>query len=352
MAGKGRLEVALQSAAITAGDTITGELSLQLTTPLAGIGLFLYFKGVETTQWAQKRPQQGTDSNPSFSQGFAGKHHLIKHRYQVFSSEAEVMQAGHYCFPFSLRTPRDLPGSFSFEPEFNALKQPGRTTAAIRYYLAGKMEGVGVEISKIKVEIEVNQLPTELGDSATSETSTNLHSWCCCGQGFVVLKADIGKGAFIPNESATILIDVNNEMSKTKANGVHLSLIRKIRLRDVSGSSHLLVDSLISLDCAKKVSTGANLLASSRCNMTVVIPQGPVSVHSNLIECEYWVKADVQMEGLICRGESPTVEKRLVVYRPVVNRALKPQKLPKDWNPTVMPALTLDAAAGHEYSYS
>lgn len=352
MAGKGRLEVALQSAAITAGETIVGEISLQLNTPLAGIGLFLYFKGVETTQWAQKRPPQGTDSNSAFSQGFSGKHHLIKHRYQVCSSEAEVMQAGQYCFPFTLRTPRDLPGSFSYEPEFNALKQPGRTTAAIRYYLVGKIEGVGVEIGKIKVEIEVNRPPIELGDAATAESSTSLQAWCCCGQGFVRVKADIGKGAFTHNESATVLIDINNEMSRAKASGVRLSLIRKIRLRDVSGSSHLIVDSLVSLDCAQQISTGANLLASSRCNLTVLIPQGPISVHSNLIECEYWIKADVVMEGLICGGESPSVEKRLVVYRPVVNRAIKPLKLPKDWSPAIMPALALDAAAGHEYSFS
>lgn len=349
MESKGRLVIALQSAAITAGETITGELYLQLNSPLPSSGLFLYFKGIQATQWAQKPADQSKAANSAFSQGYSGKHFLVKHRYQVFVSEAEIIPAGQYCFPFTLRTPVDLPDTFTYEPEFNALKQPGRTTGTIRYYLVGKMEGVGAEIGKVKVEVEVSRPLFEQGDAAVAESSTRLKAWCCCSQGFVRVKADIGKGAFTPSESATVLIDINNEMSRAKASGVHLSLIRKIRLRDTSGRSHLVVDSLLSVDCAQKVSTGLDLLSSSRCILTVPIPQGPVSVRSHLIECDYWVKADVVMEGLICGGEFPSVEKRLVVYRPAVVKVVRPIDLSKDWSPVQMPALVLDAAAGHEY---
>jgi len=349
---KSRLAIAVQSAAIIAGETVTGEIHLQLGTPLPGSGLFLYFKGVEATQWARNPAEQGKASNSAFSQGYSGKHFIVKHRYQVFASEAQILPAGQYCFPFTLRTPLDLPGTFTYEPEFNALKQPGRTTGTIRYYLVGKMEGVGVEIGKVKVEVEVSRPLTEQGDAAVAESSTSLKAWCCCGQGYVRVKADLGKGAFTPNENATVLIDINNEMSSAKASGVRLSLIRKLRLRDTSGSSHLVVDSLVSVDCAQKISTGLDLLSSSRCILTVPIPQGPVSVHSSLIECDYWVQAEVVMEGLLCGGVSPSVEKRLVVYRPTIDKAVRPKNLPKDWSPVLMPAVALDAAAGHEYSHS
>lgn len=346
MEGKPSLALGLQSSLITSGGSLTGTLHLSTPTPIAGAGLFLCFKGTERTQWAEKT------SSSSPSEVYSSKHHLIQQKYTVFFSESEVIAAGQYSFPFTLKTPSDLPGSFAYEPEFNALKQPGRVAGTIRYFLVAKMEGPGVKIAKVKTEIGINCVLPELGDSSFVETVIPVKSWCCCGRGSVKLKADIGKGGFIPSETATVLVDINNEKGFLQARGVHLSLIRKIRLRDISGHCHTVVDSLLSIDSLQKISTGPELLSSSRCIIPLQIPQGPVTVRSNLIECDYWVQVEVMMDGWRCHGEPPTVEKRLVVYRQGTQRPVKPHDLPKDWNPVAMRGLSLNASGGLDYSPS
>lgn len=344
----GALHVDVDSPNYQSGDTIKGTIHLLMKQAVAASGILLFLKGTEKTEWAK---HSGTGRRRR-TITYRGKNRTLRQRFEVYKFPGGQAQVGQFSFPFAVESPRDMKSSFEYDPPYIPIIEAGRTLAVIGYKLVAKLDSSS-PVDKGKAKLHITKPMTEEVSPYSDEMVAAISTWCCRPKGVVRMRASSDKTAYLPGETATATIEVNNEGSQLNVTGYSLSLHRTIRIRSNRGNTETYSSTLNSVSIDALVPAGTNPSDSAK-QLQVVIPsdqnvENATTASGQLIECVYTLKAEVDMSGwLMCCGQTPRVEKVITIYPPQVEKAEAP-KLEGEWKPTVMPKRQFSAGPGHEY---
>lgn len=338
----GTLHIEVESRNIHAGDVLTGMIYLYVEKPVPASELVLYFKGKEKTRWSvrvkERNPLTGNQHYVTYTR--TGHHNITKVRFPVFIFTGGMLQPGQYSFPFAIRTPSGVPNSFSFKPTSGFFDSEG-ASAVISYRLVAKVEGEQANIKKSSSKINITRPVTQIPAAMSGTTNARLSTWCCLSKGAVKVSVDFDKNMFIPGETATITIDVNNEDSQLAGSGLIATLTRVIRLRDDSDRAHTITTQVNKVTLGEAIAPGKSQMAVTKKTLQLTIPKDEMtenagSVDGKIIDCEYFLAGEVDMDGCcMCCGDAPKVSKVMTVY-PSAMGALPVPQPPPNWNPQVM----------------
>lgn len=339
----GALHLDVETRNLQSGQVVQGMVYLVVTQPTPAHDLVIYFKGKEKTKWSIRRKERslltGRDEYVTYS--YSGHQDIVKQRFVIFVFTASVLQPGQYSFPFSVQTPAGLPNTFSYKPHYNAILDPGPTVATIAYKLVAKVEGGEANVKKSSIHLNLTRPVTEVSAAVSGSTNARISTWCCLSKGSVKVSADFDKNMFVPGDTATISIDVNNEESQLAGTELHATLTRVVRLRDQNGRQHVITNSVNKVSLREAIAPGKGLMSSTKRTLQLAIPRDETmesagTVAGRLIECEYFLSGEVEMDGCcMCCGDTPRVSKAMVLYPAAMMKVALPPP-PADWNPQAM----------------
>jgi hypothetical protein len=335
------LHIHVENRNLQAGAVLQGVIYLHVTQPTPAQELVLYFKGIEKTEWSisEKERDMLTDTYEDVTHTYIGRRDIITQRFPMFLFADSTIQPGHFSFPFSICTPTGLPNSFRYKPEFLVGIDDGPLVAAISYKIVAKLEGKITQKSALRLNL--TQPPANTPVPMSGHTQANISTWCCLGKGTVAVSADFDKNQYVPGETATITIDVNNEESQLIGTGLSATLTRVIRMRDNSGRQHIITSKVCHVALKEEIASGKSPAAATKRTLQLPIPrdetmEGAGTVASQLVDCEYFLAGEVVMDGnCMCCGDSPKVSKAMTVYPAGLERGLLPE-LPETWMPQAM----------------
>lgn len=307
-----------ESRNVQAGEVLEGVIYLHVSQPTPAEELVLYFKGREKTKWSvsEKERDMLTDTYEYVTYTYSGRRDILVQRFPVHLFADCTAQPGHYSFPFSVCTPTGLSNSFRYKPngsEGIAEEPPG---ASISYKLIAKLEGKASEKSVWRLNL--TQALREVPVPMSGQTRANISTWCCLAKGTVSVSADFDKNSYVPGDTATVAVSVNNEESQLAATGLSATLTRVIRMRDNGGRQHIITSKVSQVVHRETIAAGQ--LAATKHTLQLPIPrdetmEGAGTVASELVDCEYFLAGEVDMEGnCMCCGDSPMVSKAMTIH--------------------------------------
>ena len=257
-AANGYLAVQAETRNIQAGGEITGVIHFHLQTPLRAESLGLKFSGKEYCCWVV-----GRDDSESSATIYRGKTHIVKYLFPLFVFRDSQVAPGDYSFPFKIVTPANLPGSFNY--------QFGTTEARIKYLLSGYLSSSTVKVKRVKAEVGVTQVMSEVIVSLQDSVSAQITTCCCLRKGEVKLSATISKSAYVPGEMCNLNIEVDNSKALLDVTAFKGTLFRTIRLISNNGSTTVLKVPLTEATAQHRVAAGETLSGSAAIRMSLAV---------------------------------------------------------------------------------
>jgi hypothetical protein len=304
---------------------------LHLQRPIEAESLELKFSGKETCSWEETSSDVNPRAflvNPSenpgaFASAYAdsddstihhrGKFRIVTQIFPVFVFRGSQVAAGDYSFLFQTSTSTTLPGSFHY--------QFGTYQAHIKYTLKGYVNSATAIVKKQKVEVGVTRLMTEVIVSLQETVSAQVSTMCCLRKGVVSLGVNINKSAYVPGETCTLTLELDNSKSLLDVLGFKATLYRTIRLRSDDGSSTIIKLALNEVSVHKRFAASQVFSGNTAIYMALMVQDFTESVqYANTvrwsrIECIYTVVVTAKMDGYrICCGQIPEITREITVY--------------------------------------
>lgn len=330
------LLVHVESRNVQGGEVLEGVIYLHVSQATPAQELVLYFKGREKTKWSVSERERDmlTDTYEYVTYNYSGHRDVLVQRFPVYQFVDCTVQPGHYSFPFSVCTPTGLPNSFRYKPNYSVGIDSGPLAASISYKLIAKLEGKTSE--KYALRLNLTQVNKETPVPMSGQTRANISTWCCFAKGTVSVAADFDRNSYVPGDTATVAIDVNNAESQLAATGLTATLTRVIRMRDDSGRQHIITNKVSQVALRETIAAGQSPALASKRSLQLPIPkdetmEGAGTVTSGLVDCEYFLAGEVDMEGeCMCCGDSPKVAKAMTIHPAGLEKAQRPEVVPEN----------------------
>jgi len=339
----GTIHIDLDSPNIQAGDSLSGTIHLLISKPASASLLSLELLGQESTQWYTSTSRRGKKGREVIEH--KDQTVLLSKKFTVYVFPQEGPQEGQYSFPFLLDLPEHLAGSFLFEPPYFPFIQDGQTRGVIKYAVLARVEDqTGAYVVSGGAELHVVQRLNREIAAVEGETTAQLSTWYFYSQGTTKVKVEFNKDAYVPGETARVMVHVDNSESALEAVGIKVHLTRYITLRERNTAVFQDTTSINSSSLPYVLPAGH---PPQQFVLELMIPTSAdveqmTSVASPLIECRYEMTAEVEMNGWFTSlGELPKVSKIMCIYPPPIEKPRPPEV--EDWSPTVMPLVHLDA---------
>jgi hypothetical protein len=346
------------------GDTVTGEVYLDLRQPYPGDKLCFEIKGEEYAKWVDRERRTRTKPDGTLDVYYVNvtreaKHSIIKQELTIYDwASGQIIQPGQYNFPVSFKVPQGLPGSFFF--------MGGSTVAEIEYDVEVFLKPERENVPKLKHKRDVvvrEKLQNTIQMKEVTITKP-MTTWCCIDQGSVVMKTSFEKTAYAPGEEARVITELDNSkgglciqnttfsLNQTlslTAGGHHRSFHWNIRSLDLGGAQPG--------DCFKgdnckigsiqlppgqeghsKEYRGENAQISD-------VPLDPKmvltpSTHGRLVKSDFYLTVGCNLDGCLCCDVPPSTTLPIQIYSAARNPVPDPQP-PSNWQPQQMPTANL-----------
>lgn len=339
------------------GETVTGEIYLNLLESYPGNTITLKIKGKEECRWEehQTRWQENQDGTRTAIQEtieHKGHNSFYRHKFPVFVFNGDNVLPGQYCFPFSLIPGSHLPGTFS--------EKEHHFSAAIKYKVKVELSPHHHHKHKVK-DLKYTQelvlrepIKNQMMYNVPIENSINATTWCCISQGLSKIKCFFEKNTYCPGELANMICEIDNSLCDLSVRNVNIRLLMNIRLKTNHGREKHISETLNSYDLPgigphdtalgerRKV---AGLYLTNQIRNRAIQP----STSGGLVKCEYVLAVKTVLDGVTCCSADPEVRIPLTVFAaPLVNfNQIAP---PNGWSPQVMPAYNCVFSEGYAYA--
>ena len=147
----------------------------------------------------------------------------------LLTAQAGLLQPGQYEIPFSFSLPASLPGTF---PEEEGMNGSETYRCSIDYEVLAFVEVPGVFTDNIRhrqLLAVTASLDTKAIHAETVEKNKKVCFLCCIPRGEIWMRASMDKSHYMPGETATIVVEMNNG-SRAAIHHVSLRLVRRLRL--------------------------------------------------------------------------------------------------------------------------
>lgn len=325
------------------GESVTGQIHINLTKPFPGKQLFLRLKGREVVHLIVSRGDQHNHHKEA---------NLITNLFvPVYTWDSSPI-AGQYTIPFSFLLPTNLPSTFH---------QEGHKYLATLYYrLEALLEPDNKWVHprvKHKQKLIVKSPLVKADGERRREITREMSSFCFQG-GQIVFSAKLDKKWYFPEETVQVLVSLDNTKCTVDNLRVYLTLKQRITLKCLEHTStfmvtkveamingvrkgQLSVDKDISLKLPPfKVGDYRN---GKRDNMIqyLLLDQYDGLIHSatkgKLISSEYFLEVTSHMDDSC--SDTPRIIFPIEVCHPDVE--LPEIAAPADWHPVQMENVNL-----------
>ena len=343
----GYLHIEMETRNFQAGQTIQGTIHVYLTKAIQTNGLFLLFKGEDIGMWNAYRSGYQYLNNPRYvSHETMGQAPIINKRFPITSFPSGIAGPGQFSHPFSLKLPSNLPGSFHLEY--------GNVYARITYTVSALIDSSKSDVEPQTVYVQVDQLLPRQIEAMIETQEFPVVAGCWSRMGVVGIMVGFVKNAVVPGERLDLLVQVDNSHCSQSLRGIEATLYRTVRVTGPTGETFTEKESLRIISFIERIPPGAALLGESCAHIPITIDdynsdiQDAVSVKSRFIECVYSVGVKALFDKGCCGDDIGEAEKQVVVYSRQL-QPIGPRLLPEQWNPMLMPAVSLEAG-GESYN--
>jgi len=197
LAGKGRVEVAVEKPYYVAGETIRGSVSLHVEEPFDCDKVVIRFKGKLKIMFTYDGKTYFWDT------------YEVVEKFVTLSEFKETMMPGAYSYPFEVQTDDDLPGSTRYR-EWNVKHQ-------VQYKIDGTVQVGDKYCKELKVKKEVKivenakNLPAPEPVTVTEERDAKI-LWAF-NKGKLIITAKIPKNVYKVDETVEMEFTVQNDSS-------------------------------------------------------------------------------------------------------------------------------------------
>jgi len=363
----GGIFLKLNDTAYYPDDTLSGTIYLNLIKPYPGDKLCLEIKGKETVKWIDKEARHrdrpdGTRETYYVDVPREGEVDVINQELVVYDwISKQTTLFGQYTLPFAFKIPHGLPGSFF-------LKR-GNAVAEIKYSVEAFLKPEVDTVPKLKHKERVVMKEKFSGSIEQREVSLtkNMSTWCCIGAGSINLRTAFEKNAYLPNETARILTEVDNSKCTLNITDVVFNLNQSIHISDGKGHGTGFSFPIRSVNLGS-ISAGESCLGDKRKEASIQLPAGQEgsakeftgehfefdptkfitpSTHGKLIKSDFSLGVTCQIDGCLCCETIPSNSLQIQVYSLPPVRRPDPTP-PPNWNPQQMPQqnLTISIVSG------
>ena len=327
----GGVKIDLEKYIAAAGDNVKGQIHVSLKEAIEPCELFLQFKGVEITHWAEQHGK--------YRATYSGKSVITKVKY-VLHQWTEPLAPCDFSIPFEFITPTDIPGSFQFLGNMER-------AAVVEYAFKAILKN-----SKVKLidKQNVYLAGIERYDKINCEPVTvKLVSWCCFKNGEVSMNVRWINEFYSPEQPIECDLIVNNTRSLVDIKAVTAEIYYGINVISGSGHRGFFKENVMKSTYKVSVAKGAVLNNGNGSRFRFDLSQAPkgldiVNIHtstSKMMNTNFYIEFYLET-GLhcLCCGDKPTYSSMFIVKPlmqfspPIIVEA------PQGWQPTVYRSVT------------
>ena len=327
----GGLKIDLEKYIRAAGDNVKGQIHVSLKETLEPCQLFLQFKGVERTHWAEQHGK--------YRATYSGKSVITKVKY-VLHEWTEPLAPCDFSIPFEFVTPTDIPGSFQFLGNMER-------AAVVEYYFKAILKN-----SKVKLTDQQNLYLAGIERYEKIDcqlVTARLVSWCCFKNGEVSMNIRWINEFYSHERPIECDLIIDNTKSLVDIKAITAEIYFGINVISGSGHRGFFKEHVMKSTYNVSVAKGAILNdgAGSRFRFDLSQASNAVeitNVHSStskMMNTNFYIEFYLET-GLhcLCCGDKPTYSSMFIV-KPFMQ--ISPPTIveaPQGWQPTVYRAIS------------
>jgi len=343
MSKYGRFDVSLPKPVFAPGEQVNGVIYLDLLMDFPSSHITLKLEGKEKIKyWVSRQQYDYTDQNGqqhyrTVYESRSDSHKCFKYEFPCASFNGEFVPAGQYQIPFSFSLPEDIPSTFYYK-----WHNMGDCYAKIHYSAKVKLESNGndKDLLKDQFDIVINSAQIQKTNHQRVDLNKEIVSCCCIKKGKFKMTSYFEKSAYMPGETAYLVVEAENN-SSAQCISISGNFTQSLKIKGGAGETkHLTSVKAPGLAPGEKyVGQDAKRLeiplSGTRIKGGDDVGTSNTSVNGKLIQCNYYVSAQTEMDACICCDEHPVSEIYINLYNavPPVSRKFKP---PQSWAPQIM----------------
>jgi hypothetical protein len=382
----GGLHIHLETPTAVPGETVSGYIYMDIKKEYPARALELQVFGEEQVEWLGHHSEQDPADPPTLmgDDRKKGRKVITDIKNDVYKwVEGDMIQPGHYSFPFSFRVPDGIPGSMQ-------VRQEG-VAAGIYYKLKATLAPVSQEKNSPLPRLE-SKIPLNVREKVVNtpmdpkKVSLEKIPCCCWKTGEVTLKTEFEKNVYTAGEVVKIVSEVDCTKSKDDIKRTRCILKQILTLTDNKKNTSIFTYHIVTNNFGP-IKAGTYSADLKQNTVSIKIPhilkeedyadetyKGPTtsnhhstnlmeiavdlaleskktkvdfakagicpSVNGSLIKSEFKLDVICMTDNLVaCDNGPPRNQLDIQIYAP----APKPIeiKAPEGWNPKVMPICNL-----------
>ena len=231
----GQIFVDTNHRAYPQGGQVSGSIHVNLLEPFKGATLALRVKGVELVHFVESESRIRTRSDGTQETYYetvlrTDRKYTLNYELPVQRwGKEEVLEAGHYTFPYSFKLPSKLSASF--------FQRIGRALAVVNYKVEAALKPIDPSHAALKCKQRFVVKPEGQQFKAGVDTSKTTHfSACCISRGENTLTCKFVRPYSLPGEDARLEVKLDNSRSQARCSKIVLTLRQHLDFR-VQGRS-------------------------------------------------------------------------------------------------------------------
>ncbi|XXQ39464.1 Arrestin C-terminal-like domain-containing protein [Plasmodiophora brassicae] len=282
---------------------VRGHLFVNVVSPLATDGIYLQINGHESASWSAL----ARDRSKGDKKRVAVHHH--ENSREIFNVRApihladDVLQPGHYLFPFEFELPRNVPGSFADDraPTHPDISDAGQYRARVSYAMTAEMvvrpDNPDDDYAVIRATCDLIVKGRPLASIATVKRDCNaaIRTWCCLNKGSVFLRVRFAQKAYQSGTTADLIVEFNNS-STVDVEHIKVELYRSLQMHGTT-ARYCRIDR-VRVQVADGVQAGDDRMGDNALRIPLSLtdddgkPLTPTTL-GRVVVCRYWIEVFV-----------------------------------------------------------
>lgn len=341
MSKYGTLFVTQERPVYAPGDQVNGVIYVDCFLDFPASHITLKLEGKEKVKyWVPEQVHDHTDKDgvKHYKTEYHPRwdsHRCFNYEFPAANFAGPFIPKGQYQIPFQFHLPVELPSTFHYK-----WHDGGDCFAKIHYKAKAKLESsTGKDLLKTSFDMILNASQNELIQQRRIDIDKEVINCCCFNQGRFKMTAYFEKDAYMPGETAFLVVEAENN-SKAECKKIRGNFTQAITIKNGYGHKK----DLTSVVCPG-LAPGKTYLGQDAKRLEIPLTGTMITggedagvsnttVHGKLIQCNYYVSAQTEMDACICCDEHPVSRIYINQYNavPPIPHVFHP---PTDWAPQV-----------------
>lgn len=219
------------------GEIVYGKIYSCFQEPFDCVAVEIEISGEEFVSFEEKKHKK-SNLKETYMKKRYGRRTLHKSSQILFRPYNNLINQGHYIYPFSFILPLNLPGSFEYYSK--------DYSAYVRYTLELKAIPFQKEVEPIKDQmvVVIRQPPTHFQYLSKVSDSKPIETCCCIGKGVSTVSLQIERNYCCLDEEVNLTCEFDNSQCRAQGKRLDLALFQIISVKDKKDRKRVLIRKL------------------------------------------------------------------------------------------------------------